>query len=140
MDVAIIIAYFNFSGTPAREQALRQTLISLQRTADVFLVCHKTPISKLLADKNLNIIKVSSASILWQKERFFNLALDHPKPHHRYVCWSNADIIYPNASWVGKLKNNWRNTVWFNFSARWKMHPFKRIGLLNWQERRGQQV
>ncbi len=43
MDVAIIIAYFNFSGTPARKQVLRQTLISLQGTADVFLVCHKTP-------------------------------------------------------------------------------------------------
>ncbi len=103
MDIAIIIAYFNFSGTPARKQVLRQTLISLQGTADVFLVCHKTPTFKLLSYKNLNIIKVPSASLLWQKERFFNLALDHPKLYHRDICWSDADIIYPNASWVGKL-------------------------------------
>ena len=103
-DTVVLLSCFNFFKNPAREQALHRSLISLQGVADVILVCHGVAIAALPSRDNLQVIDVPQASVVWQKERFFNLALQYLKPRHRYVGWSDSDLMYANGDWIDQLK------------------------------------
>lgn len=46
------------------------------------------------------IIKLTSDSILWQKERLLNLALNKLPMECTKVCWIDADLIFDNDQWV----------------------------------------
>lgn len=104
MDVVVILAYFNFSGSQSRYIALIKTLAYLSKEVDIILVSYGLPRNSIAESNNLKIIEIPSVSILWQKERFYNIALSHVNEKHQYVVWADADLIFTNNSWQEELK------------------------------------
>ncbi len=104
MDTVAILAYFNFSNSNSRYIALLQTLDNLSRQIDIILVCYGLDIDSIVRQQNIRIINIPSVSIVWQKERFYNLALSYLKQEHEYVVWADADLIFTNNSWQEQLK------------------------------------
>lgn len=104
MDVVVVLAYFNFSGSQSRYIALIKTLANLNKEVDIILVCYGLNTDSLAYSNNLKIIKIPSVSVLWQKERFYNIALSHVNEKHQYVVWADADLIFTNNSWQEQLK------------------------------------
>lgn len=105
MDTVAIISYFNFSRQKAREIALRQTLRYLSRQVDVILVCYGLMDESIFSEKRVHIVHVQSASRVWQKERFNNIALLHIKKNHKYIIWVDADVIFVEPDWLVQLKD-----------------------------------
>ena len=104
MDTVCILAYFNFSGTKSRYMALLKLLADLSQIIDIILVCYGLDTDSIVSSPHLKIIKISSASVLWQKERFYNVALSHLNEKHQYVIWADADILFTNQDWQEQLK------------------------------------
>lgn len=46
-----------------------------------------------------DIIHVRTNSMMWQKERLLNIALEHLGPECRYVAWLDCDVLFHNAQW-----------------------------------------
>nr|VFJ44325.1 MAG: hypothetical protein BECKFW1821A_GA0114235_100649 [Candidatus Kentron sp. FW] len=107
-DTVAILAYFNFSRAEARYTALRTALKSLYQQMDVILVCHRLPLEDLPPANNLHVIDIPSASTVWQKERFYNIALSHLARGHEYVIWADADILFPRGGWLARMKDRLR--------------------------------
>ncbi|MEL7036508.1 MAG: hypothetical protein AAFO04_12930 [Cyanobacteria bacterium J06592_8] len=104
MDVVVILAYFNFSGSQGRYIALVKALAYLSEEVDIILVCYGLDTESIVDSQNLKIIKIPSVSVLWQKERFYNVALSHLNEKHQYVVWADADLLFPNKGWQEQLK------------------------------------
>lgn len=51
-------------------------------------------------EKNVQVIKVCAADILWQKERLLNIALEHLPQSCTKVVWVDADILFDNRNWA----------------------------------------
>ena len=49
---------------------------------------------------DLNIIRVRTDSILWQKERLLNLAASWVPERYKYIAWLDCDIGFENFDWV----------------------------------------
>ncbi|NEO72062.1 hypothetical protein [Moorena sp. SIO3H5] len=54
--------------------ALVKALAYLREEVDIILVCYGLDTDSILSSENLKIIKIPCASVLWQKERFYNVA------------------------------------------------------------------
>jgi hypothetical protein len=50
---------------------------------------------------SLDVLRVRTDSILWQKERLLNLAVKTLPTHYKYVAWLDCDIVFQNPNWVG---------------------------------------
>lgn len=56
-----------------------------------------------LLDKDAEIVvRVRCNSILWQKERLLNIALDHLPEECINVAWLDADVIFLNDNWINE--------------------------------------
>ena len=76
-----------------RRQGLKLLAIELAFDDQPFLVREE------VADK---IIRLRSTSVLWQKERLLNIALDALPPCCDKVAWLDADILFENEAWVSE--------------------------------------
>lgn len=54
-------------------------------------------------DERLDVIRVRSKTLLWQKERLINLAASWLPSSCRYVAWLDCDIVFHNANWARDL-------------------------------------
>lgn len=52
---------------------------------------------------SINVIKIRSQSLLWQKERLLNLAASWLPESCQYVAWLDCDIIFDNLNWAKNL-------------------------------------
>ena len=104
MDTVVILAYFNFSNSKDRKMALLKALAYLDKRVDVILVCYGLDTSRIIQSNNIKIIEIPSASIVWQKERFYNIALSHLNKNHKYVAWADADLLFTSKGWEEQLK------------------------------------
>lgn len=106
MDTIVVIPYYNFSNSRHRETALQRTVASLGPQIEMLLVAHNLGPSREILSKfsNLRIIDIPSASIVWQKERFLNLALSSMARYYNYIAWIDADIIFNDNSWQIELR------------------------------------
>ncbi|AOX03296.1 hypothetical protein BJP34_31090 [Moorena producens PAL-8-15-08-1] len=84
--------------------ALVKALAYLREDVDIILVCYGLDTDSIVSSQNLKIIKITSASVLWQKERFYNVALSHLTKEHQYVVWADADLLFTNKGWQEQLK------------------------------------
>ena len=50
------------------------------------------------------LIQISGGSILWQKERLLNIAIDSLPAHCTLVAWVDCDIIFEDEDWTDKAK------------------------------------
>lgn len=103
-DIVVILACFNFSNRRERQMALVKTLHSLNNCVDIILVGCGLNMKNIPRLPNLEIINIPSASIVWQKERFYNIALLHRREHHQYIVWADADILFIERGWQEQLK------------------------------------
>jgi hypothetical protein len=51
------------------------------------------------------VVQFRSDTVLWHKERLFNLALDHLPDSCEAVCWLDGDILFQNSDWVHDTLN-----------------------------------
>ncbi|NET64374.1 MAG: hypothetical protein F6K63_08240 [Moorea sp. SIO1G6] len=110
MDTVVILAYFNFSNSESRYIALVKSLACLRnQKVDIILVCYGLDTDSIVSSQNLKIIKIPSASVIWQKERFYNVALSHLNEKHKYVVWADADLLFSNKGWEEQLKDKLEN-------------------------------
>lgn len=49
------------------------------------------------------LLKISEGDVMWQKERLFNLALNHLPQHVSKIIWMDADIVFPDAGWSERV-------------------------------------
>jgi len=45
------------------------------------------------------VVRTASRSVLWQKERLLNVALQHLPAHVEYVAWLDCDVIFERQDW-----------------------------------------
>jgi hypothetical protein len=76
-----------------RRQGIKLLAIELAFDDQPFLVREE------VADK---VIRLRSTSVLWQKERLLNIALDALPLHCDKVAWLDADILFENEAWVSE--------------------------------------
>lgn len=104
MDTVLILSYFDFSDSNPRKIALQKALDYLDQYVDVILVCYGLDTTGIFKSSHVKIINVPSASMVWQKERFYNIALSHLNKNHKYVAWADADLLFTNQGWKEQLK------------------------------------
>ncbi|MCB1124072.1 MAG: hypothetical protein KJT03_21155 [Verrucomicrobiae bacterium] len=46
------------------------------------------------------LIQLTAESVLWQKERLLNIALEQLPPTCRYVAWLDCDVTFDNKDWA----------------------------------------
>lgn len=97
----VVTAYYNPMGYVTRRknydvfaQTLRQSGIPLLTVECAF---GDQPFT--LPD-SIDVVKIKSDSVIWQKERLLNLAISWlPKSCH-YVAWLDCDLVFSNLSWA----------------------------------------
>ena len=75
----------------ARRQGLKLVVVELAFGEDAYEVPDK------MAD---HIIRLRSTTVLWQKERLLNIALQELPERCDKVAWLDADILFDNCAWV----------------------------------------
>jgi len=105
MDTVAILAYFNFSPKKDRHLALQEALTYLSQQVDIILVCYGLQTDSILPANNIHIKNIQAASVVWQKERFYNVALSHLKQNHKYVAWVDADLLFTQPDWLAQLRD-----------------------------------
>jgi hypothetical protein len=74
-----------------------------------------------LADR---IIRVRSNSILWQKERLLNIAIEQLPEVCDKVAWLDADILFENDDWIGETTQLLQKYVVVQpFHQQWPLSP-----------------
>lgn len=53
-----------------------------------------------------NTLQVRTASIMWQKERLLNIALEALPPNCRFVAWIDCDLLFENTLWHVQAVNS----------------------------------
>jgi hypothetical protein len=104
VDTVAIVACFNFSSSVDRERSLVAALSRLSGKVDIILVSTQQCILGLSDIENLKIIQIPYYSVLWQKERFYNIALSYIKDCHKYLLWIDGDVLFIESSWLKNFK------------------------------------
>lgn len=50
------------------------------------------------------LVQLRGRSILWQKERLLNVAVQHLPPHCRAVAWIDCDVVFERADWAERAR------------------------------------
>lgn len=99
--LSILVPYYNFSSSRAREVALGETLQALPVDAEVILVAMgKRPD----VCPRVKLLEITEAAVLWQRERFWNIALEHIGSGDGTVVWIDSDIVFSDETWVDQLE------------------------------------
>lgn len=106
----VITSFFN----PAKFNALLQNYFifsnELKRQNVNLLTVECSFDGEYQIPENNNVIRLSSNSIMWQKERLINYGVSHLPKECKYYAWIDCDIIFTNDNWVNlaieKLQTN----------------------------------
>lgn len=97
-DLWAITSYFN----PMSYDRRRQNYQCFRNALGVPLVAVELSNSEHYelrsADADV-IVRTASRSVLWQKERLLNVALQHLPAHVKYVAWLDCDVIFERQDW-----------------------------------------
>lgn len=99
--LAVVTAYYNPAGFRSRRRnyacfakALKQSGIPLVTVECAF---GDQPYD---LPESVDVVRVRSKSVLWQKERLLNLAIRWLPPTCRYVAWLDSDLLFTNQNWA----------------------------------------
>jgi len=102
-DLAVVTTYFN----PSR---YRTKLENYRRFRQPFVQSNQDLVTVELAfsDSEFSlestqkhpVIRIRADSVLWQKERLLNLALQALPPSFTKVAWLDCDLLFSNPSWL----------------------------------------
>ncbi len=109
-DLWVVSAYFDSEGYANKMQALQAYLSVMEQSGIPMLVVEgafgRHP---FLLPKSDKILQVRCPSVMWQKERLLNLAIEHLPNSCRKVAWLDTDIFFENPHWAietAKLLDN----------------------------------
>lgn len=103
-----IVAYFNPGGYENKKVNYRRFRESSKRQGLPLIVVEAATaersheLSKNDADL---VVQVRTSSVLWQKERLLNIALEHLPAECDKVVWLDADVLFQDDNWVGKTSS-----------------------------------
>ena len=100
-NIVVIVSYYNFSRSRVRKQALQHCLNSLPGDAEVILVAMG---ERPEIFRKIKLVEVSEGGVLWQRERFWNIALENTGSHNEVVVWIDADVVFADDAWVERLE------------------------------------
>ena len=109
-ETTIIIAHFDFSNSRMRNIALQICLNSIDDDIPIVLIRHvKVENQTKIEKKNLRCIDINEASVLWQRERFWNIALQYIKGRSDNIIWIDSDICFVEPNWIQKVNRKLKN-------------------------------
>ncbi len=50
------------------------------------------------------LVQKRARSVLWQKERIVNLAVESLPPEAEFVCWIDADLVFDDDDWIAETE------------------------------------
>lgn len=105
-DLWVVSAYFDSEGYTSKLRALQAYFRMMERSGIPMLLAEgafgKHP---FLLPKSDQILHIRCPSVMWQKERLLNLAIDHLPSSCRKVAWLDADIFFENPHWAVETAN-----------------------------------
>lgn len=103
-QLAVITTYFNPCGYASRRRNYDLFMVGM-RKAGVTCITVECAFGDELFElpDALDVIKVRSKTLLWQKERLLNLAASWLPASVKYVAWLDCDIVFENNRWASDL-------------------------------------
>lgn len=96
----VITTYFNSHNYRSRRQNYDRFIESLQRIGVPILTMECAfGDAPFALPPSVAVKKLRSPSILWQKERLLNIALQELPPTAKKVAWIDADLLFENPRW-----------------------------------------
>jgi hypothetical protein len=101
-DLCVIICVFNMEDKYSLKWLNYNLVVGLLSASGI----HHLTVEFTLAGKSAvttdieNVIRISSGSNLWQKERLVNEAAKQVPSHCRKIAWIDADILFENPNWA----------------------------------------
>lgn len=109
-----IVTYFNPAGYPNKIVNFRLFRASLRKQG-LPLVAVEAVMGdtehELQDDDAERVIRVRATAVLWQKERLYNIALQHLPPDCDKVVWLDGDVLFGNDGWIGGLSDALEHAV-----------------------------
>ena len=100
-DLWVVSTYFDSEGYSSKLRALRGYIATMECSGIPLLLVEgafgKRP---FLLPESDQVLHVRCPSILWQKERLLNVAIDHLPPSSKKVAWLDADVFFENPEWA----------------------------------------
>ncbi|MDG6977799.1 MAG: hypothetical protein JRN58_01830 [Nitrososphaerota archaeon] len=105
-DLWVVSTYFDSEGYMSKLQALKAYVSVMERSGiPLLLVEGAFGRSPFLLPKSDQILRIRCPSVMWQKERLLNLAIDHLPDSCRKVAWLDTDIFFENPRWAVETSN-----------------------------------
>ncbi len=100
-DLWVVSTYFDSEGYASKLRALKAYLCVMERSGIPTLLVEgafrKRP---FLLPETERVIHVRCRSVLWQKERLLNVAIDRLPASCHKVAWLDADVFFENPEWA----------------------------------------
>jgi len=100
-DLWVVSTYFDSEGYASKLRALQAYLRVMERSGIPMLLVEGTfGRSPFLLPRSDRVLHVRCLSVMWQKERLLNLAIDRLPNSCKKVAWLDADIFFENPRWA----------------------------------------
>lgn len=100
-DLHVISTYFDSEGYSNKLRHLRAYLRVMEESGiPVLLVEGAFRRRPFLLRESEKVVHVRCPSVMWQKERLLNIALDHLPASCRKVAWLDTDVFFENPDWA----------------------------------------
>jgi len=105
-DLWVVSAYFDSEGYASKIRALEAYISAIERSGiPIILVEGGFGRCPLRLPKSDRVLQIRCPSVMWQKERLLNPAIDHLPNSCRKVAWLDADIFFENPGWAIETAN-----------------------------------
>jgi hypothetical protein len=97
----VITPYYNPIGYASRRSNY-EIFVKLLRESGISVLTIECAFGDQSYDlpESVDVIRVHSRSLLWQKERILNLALPWLPASCKYVAWLDCDLVFANPNWA----------------------------------------
>jgi hypothetical protein len=100
-DICVITSYFNV----CNYRPLKDNYMAFRKSmddSDIALITVECAFNgaPFQLEESDRVIQVRSNSIMWQKERLLNIAVDKVRERFSKIAWIDADSFFSNANWA----------------------------------------
>ncbi|MDJ1473227.1 hypothetical protein [Xanthocytophaga flava] len=100
-DLWVITTFFNSQNYVTKHNNFNLFIDSLEKSCIKYLVIECAFNDQpFILPNSPNILKVRSKSVLWQKERLLNVAIQALPKNCTKLAWIDCDILFENESWI----------------------------------------
>lgn len=99
---AIITSYYNPSNYKTRKDNYDKFIAVLDKSKIRHLVVECVFPNQNFSLPVNNVIRMTSSSVLWQRERLVNLAMTFLEKSIKYVAWVDCDLLFYNPFWINE--------------------------------------